>query len=183
MFIAHRIDANSPDLAETLPQVMALSSKVFNPWPQPNAKYTSVEHWKECLSHETSAIIYLTRYTEHGSDHAEFKEPVAFLFAYPRTHTPPLEDGSSGSLHIWLAGVLPECRRGGCLQRMMEELTVDPRPLYTICTSPERFPNMWSWLSKRGWHVEREFPEGKIMLSKKGDSFSEGRNKVTNVVW
>jgi hypothetical protein len=95
-------------------------------------------------------------------------KPVAFLFAHPRTHLPPLQDGTIESMHIWLAGVLPEWRKSGCLQRMTREVVTDPELTYTVCTTPSIFPDMWPWLLKRGWRQERDLGEGKVMLSSKG---------------
>jgi len=47
---------------------------------------------------------------------------VGFLFAYPRSHPGPLKNGSSRSLHIWLAEV-PEGHRGrGCLVTIVNAL-------------------------------------------------------------
>ncbi|KAI0347851.1 hypothetical protein BDW22DRAFT_22356 [Trametopsis cervina] len=165
---SHILRRDSVDLDTTLPHVLALSNEIFS--AEPGTKYTSLVYWKEQLSHDISAIIYLTTSEPKASSIPSNPRPIAFLFAHPRTHSPPLKDGTRETLHIWLAGVLPEQRKMGCLGKMMQELIKDSTSLHTICTTPSRFPDMWTWLCKRGWQREKDFEEGKIMLSKIGNS-------------
>lgn len=86
------------------------------------------------------------------------------MFAIPRVTEPPLRNGRAESTHIWLAGVLHEWRKGGCLARMVREL--DGIEQLTVCTYPTRFPDMWRWLTHRGWVQERELADGKVLLSR-----------------
>lgn len=159
----HVLKRDSPDLDAALLAVLSLSNEIFS--PDPNTKYSSLSFWKERLSHESSLIVYLTTPRPDGGTTRMDDRPIAFLFVHPRTHDPPLQDGSINTPHIWLAGVLPEWRKIGCLQRMMREVVTEPDCTYTICTIPSVFPNMWPWLLKRGWKQERELGEGRIMLS------------------
>ena len=153
----HILTSESHNLDQMLPKVMALSNRIFS--HEPHSKYTSLTLWQERISHPTSFIVYLA-----PIDGAEADQPVAFLFVHPRIHTPPLSNGQNETLHIWLAGVLPEHRRGGYLQRMVDAVPSDS--IISVCTAPELFPNMWSWLKKRNWTVERELGGGKVLLSK-----------------
>lgn len=163
---AHVLKKGSSDLHSTLPRVISLSNIIFH--PDPETKYASLAHWQSHLDDEASTIIYLTTRSTTADEYAD-GDLVAFLFAHPRTHLPPLHDGTVNSLHIWLAGVLPEWRKTGCLQKMMTVLMARPVPVpvYTICTIPSRFPDMWTWLGKRAWHFERENSGGRMMFSKK----------------
>ncbi|KAI0079431.1 hypothetical protein K474DRAFT_1659260 [Panus rudis PR-1116 ss-1] len=148
---------------ETLLDILHLSNEIFA--PDPDSKYASLSVWRERLSHPSSLIIYLTVASEHKGT-TQGGPPVAFLFAHPKRHIPPLSNGETESLHVWLAGVLPSWRKGGCLRRMMDALPIDSHRVCTICTIPSRFPDMWAWLVKRGWSVERELEVGKFLLSK-----------------
>lgn len=148
---------------------------------------TSLEIWKTRLSDPASTIVYIvprpsgddrfatvplrsSTYTPAGSR----MTPVAFIFAYPRSHPEPLRDGSSRSLHIWLAGVSEEYRGRRCLGAMVNALMELEKnrqgspslPTLTVCTSPTRFPSMWAWLKTRTqWVLEKEWDDGKVMLS------------------
>ena len=162
--------------------IIRLSSSVFGPLPEP--RYTSLEEWKERLSDPSSSIVYLVPQSDKspassGDDHSPVPPPVAFLFAYPRSHPEPLKNGTYQSLHIWLAGVLEEYRGRGCLGTMVNALVdrerkrlgLDPSstPMMTVCTSLSRFPLMWAWLRARTWWVlEKEFDGGKVMFSLTG---------------
>lgn len=152
------LSADSPNLDEMLPKVMALSNDIFT--PEPGTKYASMVHWREHLSRPPAAIAFL-------SSNQDDAMPYAYLFAYPRDHAQPLSNGSSESTHIWLAGVSPSHRRTGALQRMMDSLLSRHTGVFTICTIPSRFPDMWQWLNKRGWAVEGELDGGRILLSKR----------------
>ena len=162
------LSAQSADLDVVLPQIISFSNVIFS--ADPNTKYASITHWKERLSHPSSVIIYLTP-TDGGGDTIL---PIGFLFAHPRTHTPALYSGHTETLHIWLAGVSPEWRKAGCMQRMVDAVlhpssgdpTTSGFAFLTVCTTPERFPDMWKWLLKRGWNVERDMGADKILLSK-----------------
>ncbi|KAI0690877.1 hypothetical protein C8T65DRAFT_671115 [Cerioporus squamosus] len=148
----HRI--HSPE-DKNLPNVLALSNTIFS--ADGSTKHGSLPYWQHHLSHPSSFVVYL-------APASSLDKPIAFLFLIPRTNSPPLKNGANDSLHIWLAGVLPECRKGGCLTRLVQEL--DAANVLTVCTYPTRFPNMWRWLVGRGWVQEREFDDGKIMLSR-----------------
>jgi len=166
--------------------IMRLADSIFNPWPKPDSRYTSLEVWRERLSDPTSSIIYLTPQPDQSPSSSEddktpivIHPPVAFIFAYPRSHPGPLKNGSSQSLHIWLAGVLEEYRGRKCLDTMVNALIdlekkrwgseLSSAPVMTVCTSPSRFPSMWAWLRARPWWVlEKEFDDGKVMLSLTG---------------
>ncbi len=158
----HRLTHESPEVTERLAQVLALSNVIF--CPDPDTKYASMSFWQDRLADDSSLILYLTGDTKHELVDGD---PVAFLFAHPRTHSPPLKDGTATSLHIWLAGVLPKWRKAGCLRMMMDELStsVAGRSL-TICTMPSTFPDMWTWLLKRGWSVEKHLSAAKVLLSR-----------------
>jgi len=159
----HILTSQSPDLEFTLPGIIAFSNAIFS--ADPTTKYGSLSYWKERLSHPSSVIIYLTP-TDTG-DPEEDITSVGFLFAHPRTHTPPLEAGQAETLHIWLAGVSPKWRNGGCLAKMVDAIPAgNGFELLTVCTTPGKFPDMWKWLQKRGWKVERDMGEGKVLLSK-----------------
>jgi len=151
----HRLEYGSPELANVLPEVLRLSNAIFG--AAPHSKYASLEEWKRRLSSPGSVITYL-------SPPASPTHPVAFLFAHPRHHTPPLAGGETDSLHVWLAGVLSERRKEGCLARMMAAL--GSSRVLTVCTTPDTYPAMWKWLTGRGWSVERELGGGKMMLSR-----------------
>lgn len=155
--VVYHLSSYSDTLDEILPKILALSTDIFE--SEPDSKYASLTLWKDRLSHPTSAIIYISHHSPDAS-------PYAFLFAYPRSHDQPLSDGETESLHIWLAGVSPSRRREGSLQRMMDSLLSCTPSLFTICTIPSRFPNMWDWLNKQGWSVERVLGSGKVLLSK-----------------
>ena len=147
-----RIDCPEDD---NLPNILALSNTIFS--ADRPTKHGSLLYWQNHLKHISSCIIYLAPTSTPD-------KPVAFVFVIPRTTTPPLKNGATESLHIWLAGVLPECRAGGCFTRLMSELG-DADQL-TVCTFPSRFPQMWRWLTSRGWVQERELGDGKVLLSK-----------------
>ncbi|KAI0782798.1 hypothetical protein C8Q75DRAFT_786177 [Abortiporus biennis] len=153
--LVHNSGEAAIQLENVIPSVLEFSTFLFN--SPPDSKYASIALWTERLSQPNSQLIHLTA------------EPtgnvVAFLFAHPKTHSVLLDDGQTHSLHIWLAGVDPVWRRGGCLQRMVDSINVTSEKTLTICTIPSRFPDMWRWLQKRGWKVERELEEGKFLLS------------------
>ena len=166
--------------------ILRLSNSVFN--PESESDRTSLEEWKRRLSDPASSIIYLvpqpdqSRLASSGDDQPQLEvhpPPVAFIFAYTRSHPEPLKNGSFQSLHIWLAGVLEEYRGMGCLDTMVNALIdlekrrrgseSSPMPTFTICTHPSRFPLMWAWLRARTrWVFEKEFDEGKVMFSLTG---------------
>ncbi|KAH9916636.1 uncharacterized protein B0H18DRAFT_1037845 [Fomitopsis serialis] len=152
----HRLDYGSPELANVLPEVLRLSNAIFD--TDPHSKYASLEEWTRRLSAPGSIIAYL-------SPPSSPAHPVAFLFAHPRRHTPPLAGGETDSVHVWLAGVLPERRKEGCLARMVAVL--GSAQVMTVCTTPDAYPVMWKWLMGRGWSVERDLGGGKVMLSRR----------------
>ncbi|KAI0706145.1 hypothetical protein BC835DRAFT_9393 [Cytidiella melzeri] len=165
---AHVLNRASTNLAAILPEVLSLSNEIFS--ADPSTKYASLQYWTEQLSHDSSTIIYLTSIASDGQDGDSYtSKPIAFLFVHPRAHSLPLKHGGKETLHLWLAGVLPEWRKMGCLERMTSLVMTDPSLTYTVCTTPSRFPVMWAWLLKRGWKHERDLGEGKIMLSKEGE--------------
>lgn len=158
----HKLTKDSLDLTETLPRILALSNAVF--CADPESKYASLSVWHSRLQGSTAVIVYLTAPVDGR------EEPVAYLFAHPRTHDPALTNGDTESLHIWMAAVAADYRKGGCLGRLMGELPEDPTRLLTVCTTPAIYPDMWGWLMKRGWFVERELSLGKVLLSKESAS-------------
>lgn len=166
----HILTAQSPDLDATLLRIIAFSNGNFafaNDIfvADSTTKYGSLSYWKGQLSHPSSKIIYITA-DAPGED--TISPVVGFIFAHPRTHTPPLPFcNASETLHIWLAGVSPQHRKAGCLRRMVDALLAreDDGLVVSVCTLPERFSDMWAWLNKRGWRVEREMGGGKICLS------------------
>ncbi|KIP12559.1 hypothetical protein PHLGIDRAFT_61879 [Phlebiopsis gigantea 11061_1 CR5-6] len=162
MFQVQSLQANSPNVDETLPLLIQFSNSIFS--PVPGTKYTSVAVWKQRLASPVSVILYVT--APPASPHITQDAIVAFLFAHPRTHASPLRTGETDTLHIWLAGVSPEHRKAGLLQQMVDNLSTRVVGSLTVCTIPARFPNMWGWLTKRGWEVERAWGEGKVLLSK-----------------
>lgn len=164
---SHILRRDSMDVDFVLPQVLSLSNQIFS--ADLSSKYASLPIWKERLSHESSMIIYLTAPTQDGGIVTAVDKPIAFLFLHPRMHSPPWVDGTKITLHIWLAGVLPYWRKAGCLHRMMKEVMTAPDSTYTICTSPSLFPDMWTWLLRRGWKREISLGEDKVMLSKRSD--------------
>ena len=162
--------------------ITQLSNSIFCPkW---GSRYASLEEWKRRLSDPSSSIIYLVPHSNSppassGDDQPPVPQPVAFLFAHPRSHPEPLKDGSSQSLHIWLAGVSEEYRGRSCLDSMVNALIdlernrrgskSSPMPTLTVCTTPSKFPLMWSWLRARTrWVVEKELEGGKVLLSLTG---------------
>ena len=160
-----RLTSESPNLDDMLPRVVTLSNAIF--LPDTTSKYASIVYWRTRLAEPASVILYLMATSLEGSD-----EPVAFLFAHSRTHTPPLHNGTTESLHIWLAGVLPDRRRGGLLGKLVEELSATADRRLTVCTYPSVFSDMWHWLQRREWYVERELQEGKVLLSKEAQAAS-----------
>ncbi|KAI0331699.1 hypothetical protein GY45DRAFT_601570 [Cubamyces sp. BRFM 1775] len=146
----HKID--HPD-DENIANVLALSNAVFD--FNGTTKHGLISYWRDCLSHPSSFILYL-------APDAEPTRPVAFLFVIWRIYDSPLKNGDAEGQHVWLAGVSPEWRQHGCLARMMHELNYINR--LTICTHPIYYPQMWKWLTGRGWIQEREFPDGKVMF-------------------
>ena len=153
----HCMTAKSSCVTSVLPTVLRLSNRIFNASPQ--SKYASFDEWNRRLSISGAVIVYLAPRSDHTI-------PVSFLFAHPRLHAPPLVCGEENSLHIWLAGVLPERRKEGCLARMVESLHSQRSSRLSICTTPELYPDMWRWVTARGWTVERELGGGKVMLSR-----------------
>ena len=146
-----------------LPRILSLSNTIFS--AEPTSKYASLPEWQIRLAKPSSLIVF---FTALGND-AELAgvEPIAFVFAHPRVQSPPLHDGTTESLHIWLAGVLPRWRKAGCLGRLVDALAPGPGRHLTVSTVPAVYPDMWSWLQKRGWMVERELSEGKFLLSRR----------------
>jgi hypothetical protein len=166
--VLNRLTGRSPELETVLPELISLSKTIFPSDPLAPARTSEREGiWRERLEDPTSSIIYLTLASDTS-------KPVALLCVYPRSHVPPLNipytnSSTQGkgaivgeSMHIWLAGVREDVRKHGCLATMMHEL--DNLEVVTICTFPEKFGNMWRWLTKRGWQVERDFGNGKIQL-------------------
>jgi hypothetical protein len=116
--------------------ILHLSNSIFN--PEPESHRASLEVWKTRLSDPTSTIVYLVPQPDQsgpastpsaGDDPGRSQlgavpanPPVAFIFAYPRSHPEPLKNGLSQSLHIWLAGVLEGYRGRGCLDTMVNAL-------------------------------------------------------------
>ena len=145
---------HSPD-DENVAKVLTLSNAIFN--ADGSTKHGQLAYWRKQLAHPSSFIIYLAPTSAPDT-------PVAFVFVTHRVNDPPLRSGATDSVHIWLAGVLPEWRKGGCLGRMVREL--DCVEELTVCTFPSRYPDMWRWLNGRGWVQERELADGKIMLSR-----------------
>ncbi|KAH8093237.1 hypothetical protein BXZ70DRAFT_388946 [Cristinia sonorae] len=161
--VLHILTAESPDLDVILPGLVSFSNGIYS--ADPTSKYASIDYWKQRLSHPASVIIYLT--AAHTDDPEESITPIGFLFAHPRSHTPPLPvSGQTETLHIWLAAVSPKWRRAGCLEKMVNAIPSGGFGVMSVCTHPERFPNMWKWVRGRGWQVEQELEEGKICLSK-----------------
>ena len=148
----HTIDSPDDPLVS---DILALSNNIFS--VDSTTKHGSLTYWKTHLAHPVSKIVYLRSALSP-------EQPIGFIFVIPRTSEPPLLNGVTQSVHIWLAGVLPEWRKAGCLTKMVQELgTADQ---LTICTYPSRFPSMWKWLNSRGWVQEREFEDGKVLLSR-----------------
>lgn len=154
----HMLHASSPDAEQILPIILTLSNDVFQPESQ--SRHTSLDVWKARLASPSSYITYVTSSGSATPPNAE--DAIAFLFVHPRTHDPPLHNGQTESLHIWLAGVRPAYRKMGLLRKMVDKVLEDATGTVTICTIPPRFPDMWAWLTKRGWNVEREAGEGRI---------------------
>ncbi|KAL0945943.1 hypothetical protein HGRIS_012222 [Hohenbuehelia grisea] len=151
-------------------------------------KYSSPAEWKRRLAlrngrglivacmepeHETQSSCSTGTAEEKSqiqeADDAGFGKPIGFLFAHPRSHSDePLTNGALETMHIWLAGVLPEFRRQGLLEQMVVKLMEEMMGIeenLTVCTVPARFPAMWGWLKGRGWAVEKEIAPGKFLLS------------------
>lgn len=161
VFQIHRLTCNFPEADAThVARILSLSNIVFS--TDPNSKYASLSEWQARLTKPSSLIVYLTAEAEG----TEADTPIAFVFAHLRTHSPPLRDGTSETLHIWLAGVLPEWRRAGCLGRLVDEVMLEPHGYLTVSTIPATYPDMWNWLRRRGWTVDRELSEGKFLLSR-----------------
>ncbi|KAI0765629.1 hypothetical protein BD413DRAFT_163623 [Trametes elegans] len=148
----YRIDSSDDGRVEN---ILTLSNFIFA--ADDSTKHGSLPYWRRSLSHPSAFILFLA--SESRPD-----TPVAFLFVIPRTYNPPLRSGATDGLHIWLAGVRPTFRSAGCLTTMVRQLgnigTV------TVCTFPSRFPDMWNWLTRRGWLLEQELEEGKVMFSR-----------------
>lgn len=157
LLAVHSLASSSPNVDAALLQILALSNAIFS--AQPDSKYASLAIWRERLSHQDAQLIYLTL--------ADATEPIAFLFAHPRLHDPPLPVSSTTeSLHVWLAGVLPEYRKHGCLALMMAKLAMHAARPLTVCTTPATYPDMYRWLVRNGWLEERGLADGKLMLAK-----------------
>ena len=169
MYDTQILRADSLDLDQILPLILSFSNEVFQ--PETESKHTSLDVWKKRLSSPSSIILYVTHSGARTA--TEVSDVMAFLYAHPRTHTPPLRNGETETLHIWLAGVRPGRRRTGLLQMMVDKLLQNATGTLTICTIPPRFPDMWAWLTKRGWTVERDASEGRILLSKSAESSSQ----------
>lgn len=158
MSTVQSLRASDEDFERTLPNILSTSNAIF----PPDGMHESLALWRERLTPPSSVVLYIA----HPDATPESPHAVAFICAYPRTHSPSLRTGETETMHIWLAGVLPDWRRKGFLEQLIDKLAESTVGRVTVCTSPTRFPNMWSFLTKRGWEVEREFPDGKIMLSK-----------------
>jgi ribosomal protein S18 acetylase RimI-like enzyme len=138
--------------------ILGLSDSIFK--PESESHHTSLEEWRKRLSDPASSIIYLAlRPNDQLSVSSRYLSPVGFIFAHPRSHPEPLKSGYTQSLHIWLAGVLEEYRGRKCLDTMINALIELERKqrgpesstilVLTVCTTPSRFPSMWSWLKAR----------------------------------
>lgn len=179
-YLSHEDESNA-----AVASILHLSNSIFNFNPESESHRTSLEEWQRRLTDPASSIIYLVSHpddrfpTSLGNEQSTLlptMTPVAFLFAYPRSHLEPLKNGSSQSLHIWLAGVSEGHRGRRCLDTMVNALIElekkrrglrsSSMPTLTICTSPSRFPSMWAWLKKRTrWTLEKEWDGGKVMFS------------------
>jgi hypothetical protein len=164
-FKVNTLEVTSYNKDETLPLIISLSNDIFS--PDPTSKYASLDVWEQRLSSPSSIILYIT--LEDSIPPVKSDNILAFIFVYPRTHQPPLHDGESETLHVWLAGVRPQWRRFGLLGKLIDEFFAkrSTATTVTICTVPQRFTDMWSWLTKRGWKVERGSIEAKVLLSKR----------------
>jgi hypothetical protein len=151
---------------DTIVNILYLSNAIFD--SNPDSKYASLNLWKERLSDPSSMIISMTSLPE-------CEKPIAFVFAYPRSHAKPLASGLRKSMHIWLAGVQKDFRGRKCLDTMVDELrhSMDREDatkgtkvaqMLTICTIPARYPSMWHWLQSRKWTVEGQTGD-KVLLS------------------
>jgi len=183
----------------TVASILRLSISIFRSFnTEPDSHRASLEVWKERLSDPASSIVYLVSpgpdqfpppssslspteddQSNSGSPIPPPPVPVGFIFAYPRSHPEPLKNGSSQSLHIWLAGVLEEYRGRGSLDTMVNALIdlekkrrgseSSSMPTFTVCTNPSMFPSMWAWVrARKRWVLEKEFDEGKVMFSLTG---------------
>jgi hypothetical protein len=152
---------------QIIPELAALSGRIFN--TPPNDRHSSTEEWlKRLSSHPQATIIYVLESIE-----IPHPNPVALLFAFP----------SGERMHVWIAGVRADHRKEGLLSQMMTLLekqckehlennnlrdlsTGEAITLFSICTYPDKFTDMWDWLRKRGWTVEKDEGQGKIRLIK-----------------
>lgn len=188
--VLHRITKASPDIEEMLPRILSLSNEIFGSSPE-LTKYAALAVWRDRLRLPGAFIVYLAPSpaphllvasgiapddeSSHPSLHATASSPVAFLFAQPRTHAPPLASGVKQTVHIWLAGVLPARRRAGNLGRLVRTAEAAAAAgVLTVSTVPERYPDMWWWLTRRGWVVERQIGGGKVLLVKTLASVGNG---------
>lgn len=179
----HRLTAESLDLKQKLPIILKLSNDIFQ--TDPTSKYASLSLWRERISRPGAVIVYAAASAQEDSESVDDSQacaPFAFLFCHPRHHDPPLCSGASETPHIWLAGVLLDQRSQGLLDKMIRASELESgNTQMTVCTTPETYPRMWSWLLRRNWTVERELSGGKVLLSKSGERGAELVDLISNL--
>jgi GNAT superfamily N-acetyltransferase len=144
-----------------LQPILDLSNKIFSAEVSTEATHhSSLVEWQRRLSYSQSAIVTAALDAESS------QQPVGFIFAHPKQHTLNAEP----VLHIWLAGVLPECRGGGVFHRLMTLVEVHALQFgaerISVATYPNKFEKMYSILSKTGWEVTTDLGGGKVLLMK-----------------
>lgn len=181
--VLFKLTSASNDVEETLQRIFTLSNEVFGSTPG-SSKYSNLEVWKKRLALPGAFILYLapSSAAQEALSIASLlrtdglspvaastpRTPVAFLFLHPQTHPYTLSMDVTDTLHLWLAGVASQQRRKGHLGRLIREAEdiAGTGAVLTTCTIPERFSDMWWWLTRRDWIVERQLEHSKVLLAK-----------------
>ena len=119
------------------PEVIKLSLSIFKPKAGKQDRYHNIQRWKKYFKHKG---ILLGAFIN--------KKLVGYLFCYQR-------ESNQNSLHCWAAGVDKKYRQKGILKKLISKLIKILKEknykALTINTWPEKFPEMYAYLTKYGY--------------------------------
>ncbi|MFB6182044.1 MAG: GNAT family N-acetyltransferase [Candidatus Magasanikbacteria bacterium] len=123
---------------EILP-IIELSRVIFSEYSSEEDKYHEVEKWKNNL--EKDGLIL-----------AAFKkgDPIGYIFAYNK-------NPDDNAIHIWLSGVKKKYRKKGVFTELysefLDEIKNQNYQGITINTYKEKFPEMFEFLTSKGFSI------------------------------